>query len=110
MWTNKLYQLAFKETKPDRFLTGMYTVVTLPVQVKHLALLIINLRASNSGVAHWAVTYINNPRIGHYFDNLGNESSRLIIKFLQRNCKCYHINNIQYQVDQSVNLYSFTLM
>lgn len=102
MWTHNIIETILYDCLSSTVFSGVYAIDTLPVQVKHPAALIINLSPSNSGGSHWVCVYINEKRIGDYFDSLGNSPPRPIVKFLQRNCKYYYVNSVQYQHDQSV--------
>lgn len=102
MWNSDLLDVVLRDCRTASVLSGIYALDTIPAIVQPPVALIVNLSPSYREGTHWVTLYINSRRRGFYFDPLAQPPSKPLVHFLQRNCKVYHVNDIQYQADHSL--------
>ena len=83
---------------------GVFSSNLLPLQkkIKVPAAFVVNLSPSYEIGSHWIAIYIDNNRIGYYFDSYGLPPNVPKIKrFLQKQCKLFYHSHAELQSTNS---------
>ena len=110
MWSDQILKVMLKDCTSASVLTGIYSIDTLPTHIEYPAALIVNLSPSTSTGTHWTAIYIDQLAHGKYFDSFGRDPPKPILKFMQRNCKLFRVNQTQYQHENSLLCGSFCIV
>jgi hypothetical protein len=86
MNTLELLRCIKSDSKLDSLCLGVFAVDKLPKLKAFPCCLIQNLDTSKQKGSHWTATYIDHERYGFYFDSYGNCPSKVVERYLRKNC------------------------